>query len=332
MSSNEKIHKRDKINSKPLVKPASQRLNSVTPQTHVLSILQRVHQNPNSLTHLEVLQLQHTYGNQVVRQLLQDARPEAMGQRHLQGKIHTRILFKRQIQPREMVNTTRVISRLAVQKEDDKRLKESRAYIVIVGPEIESHGPTVLQDGANSLASKFDRSVIVNYKDALSGKFPVAHPTDIIYLVAHGDDPNMEVARGSSPGFGDQDAAKLARTLKNILGTLRKQGKFKGTNVLEGCHSAVPEYSGMKVTGPSMLGKLQEVLREQVKTFSKLIEDEAELSGYLGPSFDDTDNKSVYSSADVESPSLRKELGVGAKKILHGEESVDTRRWRTHSR
>ena len=210
------------------------------------------------------------------------------------------------------------------------------AYIVTVGPEIISHGATVLADEVRSLEGRFPAHTTVSFADMKRSEFPEAGEEDIIYLVAHGEDPGQEAVE--TPQMGDKTGAAIAGILRKILSNFGKKERiFKGAIVLEGCHTAVRLYRGSKVTGTSLLDDVQAAMGQE-KFFKTALDTTVTIAGYLGSNFTNV-NTSIYNSSALESPAerlyhnqiYRDNVVKNENTLVVGEESVIERRWRAKS-
>lgn len=210
------------------------------------------------------------------------------------------------------------------------------AYIVTVGPEIVSHGATVLAEEVQALEARFPTHTTVSFTEMKRGEFPEARENDIIYLVAHGEDPGLKAV--DRPQMGEKTGAAIAAILRKILRTFGKKERiFKGAIVLEGCHTAVRLYRGSKVTGSSLLDDVQAAMGEG-KFFKTALDTTVTIAGYLGSNFTHL-NSSIYNSSAIESPVerlfhnqiYRDNQVRDENTLVVGDESVIERRWRAKS-
>lgn len=207
------------------------------------------------------------------------------------------------------------------------------AYIATIGPEIVSHGPTVLADEVKALKGRYATHTTVSFADAERGEFPPADAEDVIYLVAHGEDPGLEAVK--TPQMGEKNGAAIAAILRKILRNFGKKDQvFRGAVVLEGCHTGVRLYRGSQVTGSSLLDDVQAAVNEE-KFFKTALDSTVTVAGYLGSNFTDR-NGSIYNSATIESPPervlhnriYRDNVVRDGNTRVTGEEAVVERRWR----
>jgi hypothetical protein len=198
-----------------------------------------------------------------------------------------------------------------------------KALILMVGPELPQHGPDVLSQGAARIKKKFGEENVqyASHEEIRAGKpLPQAGEHDTVYLVGHGDDPGHPDV--TKPRLGDQTASSLVGIVGRALQDRKKNGPFKGTIVLGGCHTAVPKYEGNKITGKSALDDFQGALKKS--PVRKQLAPEATIAGYHGPAFDSDHRK--FDTAEVESPAVAQKLGVKTGTLLKGEDAVLERR------
>jgi hypothetical protein len=208
-----------------------------------------------------------------------------------------------------------------------------RALVLTIGPEIESHGATVLSDGVATLQQAIPNTDAYSMNDLESRGVRKPGLDEDIYLVAHGDDPGFN----GKVGFGDKSPANVAKILKEVLKNYGKNGadKFRGRIILEGCHTGVRRYKGDRIIGGSFLDDLLEIMRGD-KFFKKALDDRATVAGYLGSAFSTQAAGQVFGSVSVESGPERRELSkkLGRKVTedvsLSGDEAVVERRWKQH--
>ena len=218
-----------------------------------------------------------------------------------------------------------------------------RAVIVTVGPEIESHGPTVLADAVNKLVGLAPGNIAVSHADLMNDSLPDDRPRfdEDLYLLAHGDDPR---GAGRRLTFGEQDPAQLAGILRQLLRHFGPRSqRYEGRIILEGCHAAVRRYDGQKITGTSYLEDLLAKMRT-IKFFKGALESEVVVAGYLGSAFTDQVPGDVYGNVSIESHAERRGVRVPIDKhdpnsglrpareldTIGGIEAVVERRWGQH--
>jgi hypothetical protein len=207
------------------------------------------------------------------------------------------------------------------------------AFIATIGPEVETHGETTLADTVTDLQTAFTGSQSVSLADIEQNRFDSPREDDIIYLVAHGDDPgHSAVAR---PDLGGKSAQQIANYLKKILKGFGKgkKGKFQGSIVLEGCHTAVRVYRDDKVIGDSLLDSLLAIMQKD-KFFKDALDDTVTVAGYRGSSFS-ANVRGKYGDATIESPIERRDYNKTHEESVHGEMDLVTgedaaveRRWK----
>ena len=207
------------------------------------------------------------------------------------------------------------------------------AFIATIGPEVETHGETTLADTVTDLQTAFAGSQSVSLEDIEQNRFDSPKEDDIIYLVAHGDDPgHSAVAR---PDLGGKSAQQIATYLKKILKGFGKgkKGKFQGSIVLEGCHTAVRVYRDDRAIGGSLLDSLLAIMQND-KFFKTALDDTVTVAGYrealsrpaLGASTVMPRSKARSSVATTTRP--MRESVHGENDLVTGEDAAVERRWK----
>ncbi len=139
----------------------------------------------------------------------------------------------------------------------------------------------------------------------------------------------------ASPDLGGKSAQQIANYLKKILKGFGKgrKGKFQGSIVLEGCHTAVRVYRDDRAIGGSLLDSLLAIMQND-KFFKTALDDTVTVAGYRGSSFS-ADARGKYGNATIESPVERRDYNATHEESVHGEMELVTaedaaveRRWK----
>jgi hypothetical protein len=209
-----------------------------------------------------------------------------------------------------------------------------KAYIATIGPEIKKHGDKVLRDGVEDLERRYPEHVTVahgatHFPDAYAEGLTGEH--DVVYLVAHGDDPKLV----STPRMGDKTGPQIASILKSIFSGFRGNQKFRGHIVLEGCFTAVHPYSDEEEThnGKSLLELVQEAMARDLEP---LLDPQVTIAGYRGSNYSDSSHHHpIYNAACIESPFERERFHksyhhehIEKNTTVYGEKAVVETRWK----
>lgn len=163
-------------------------------------------------------------------------------------------------------------------------------FAEIIGPEVPEESKTLENCKQKIIASYGDRVASCQELSWLSCD-------SIIYLIAHGDDPQTK----QNPRFGDKNPEDVATIIQKILKGFcnASSGKrFSGLIILEGCHSAeVGQYSQKQLSFKQQL----EALLKNSRSFKSISEPEARIGGYLGQAFDPENyQKTIYGISSTD--------------------------------